>query len=179
MDWGAWWTTVHGVTKEMDTTWHLNNNNALGWLLLLFSCSVMSNCLWPHGLQHHPSPSPGAYWNSCPLSRWCLPTVLSSVLPFSSCPQSFLALGSFLMSQLFTSGDQNIGVSASASVLSVSIQGWFPLGWLVGSPCSPRALKSLLQHHSWKVPVLWCSAFFMVQVSHPYMTTGNTMLFSH
>ena len=129
MDWGAWWTTVHGVTKEMDTTWHLNNNNALGWLLLLFSCSVMSNCLWPHGLQHHPSPSPGAYWNSCPLSRWCHPTISSFVVPFSSCLQSFPASRSFLMSQFYASGGQRIGVSTSASVFPVIIQDWFPLGW--------------------------------------------------
>ena len=97
-----------------------------------FSRSVMSNPLWPHGLQHArlpcPSPTPGAYSNSCPLNRWCHPTISSSVVPLSSCLQSFPASGSFSVSQLFASGGQNIGASASASVLPMSIQGWFPLG---------------------------------------------------
>ena len=98
-----------------------------------FSCSVVSNSLWPHGLQHIrppcPSPTPRVYSNSCPLSRWCHPTISSSVNPFSSHLQSFLALGSFQMSQFFTSGGQSIRVSASASVLPMNIQDWFPLGW--------------------------------------------------
>ena len=98
-----------------------------------FSCSVMSESLWPHGLQHArlpcPSPTPGACSNSCPLSRWCHPSISSSVIPFFSCLQSFPASGSFAMSQFFTSGGQSIGVSASASVLPMNIQDWFPLGW--------------------------------------------------
>ena len=93
----------------------------------------MSDSLWPHGLQHTrlpcPSPTPGAYSNSCPLSRWCHPTISSSVIPFSSRLQSFLASGSFQMSQFFPSGGQSIGVSASASVLLMNIQDWPPLGW--------------------------------------------------
>ena len=95
----------------------------------------MSNFLQSHELQHAklpcPSLSPGAYSNSCPLSRWCHPTTSSSVVPFSSCLQSFPASGSFLVSQFFTSGGQSIGASAtaSASVLPMNIQGWFPLGW--------------------------------------------------
>ena len=97
-----------------------------------FSHSVASDSLWPHGLQHTrlacPSPTPGDYSNSCPLSQWCHPTIPSSVVPFSFCPQSFPASGSFQMSQFFTSGGQSIGVSASASVLPVNIQDWFPLG---------------------------------------------------
>ena len=101
--------------------------------LLLFSHSVMSDSLWPHGLQHTrlpcPSPSPGACSHSCSLSLWCHSTISSSIVPFSSCPQSFPASGSFPMSQLFTSGGQNIGASASASVLPMKIQDWFPLGW--------------------------------------------------
>ena len=92
----------------------------------------MSDSLWPHGLQHTklpcPSPSLETCSNSCPLSRWYHPTISSSVVPFSSCPQSFLASRSFRMSQFFTSGGQIIGASASASVLPMSIQGWFPLG---------------------------------------------------
>ena len=98
--------------------------------------SVAQLCLtlWPHGLQHtrfpHPSPIPGAYSNSCPLSQWCHPTNSSSVIiPFSSCLQSFPALGSFPMSQFFASGGQSIGASASASVLPMNIHNWFPLGW--------------------------------------------------
>ena len=97
-------------------------------------CSVAQSCLtlWPHGLHHArcpcPSPSPGACTNSCPLSQWCHPTILSSVIPFSFCLQSFLISGSFLMSQLFTSGGQNIGASASASVPPMNIQDLFPLG---------------------------------------------------
>ena len=98
-----------------------------------FSCSVVSDSLLPHGLQHarlsYPSPTPRACSNSCPLSHWCHPTISSSVVPFSSCLQSFPASGSFQMSQFFTSGDQSIGVSTSASVLPMNIQDWFPLGW--------------------------------------------------
>ena len=98
-----------------------------------FSRSVVTDSLWLHGLQHtRPpclSPTPGVYSNSCPLSRWCHPTVSFSVVPFSSCLQSFPASGSFQMSQLFTSGGQSTEVSASASVLPMNIQGWFPLGW--------------------------------------------------
>ena len=103
-----------------------------GLLLLLFSCSVMSDYLWPHGLQHArlpcPSPSPRACSNSCPLSQWFPPTISSSVVPFSSCVQSFPASGSFLMSWFFALGGQSIGASASASVLLMNIQGWFPIG---------------------------------------------------
>ena len=97
-----------------------------------FSRSVMSNSLPPHGLQHTrppcPSPTPETYSNSCPLSRWCHPNISSSVVPFSSCLQSCSASGSFPMSRLFTSGAENIGASASASVLPMNIQGQFPLG---------------------------------------------------
>ena len=98
-----------------------------------FSHSVVSNSLWPHGLQHArppcPSPTPGVYPNSCPLSWWCHPTISSSVVPFSSHLQSFPASGSFQMSQLFVWGGQSTGVSASTSVLPVNIQDWSPLGW--------------------------------------------------
>ena len=98
-----------------------------------FSCSVMSDSLQPHVLQHTrppcPSLTPRAYSNSCPLSWWCHPTISSSVIPFSSSLQSFPATGSFQMSQFFTSGGQSIGVSALTSVLPMNIQGWFPLGW--------------------------------------------------
>jgi len=95
--------------------------------------SVLPDSLWPYGLQHTrpscPSPTPGAYANSCLLCWWCHPAISSSVVPFSSHLQSFPASGSFQMSQFFASGDQSIGVSASASVLPMNIQGTFPLGW--------------------------------------------------
>ena len=98
-----------------------------------FSRSVVSSSLRPHGLQHArlpwPSSIPGAYSDSCPMSRWCHPAISSSVVPFSSCPQSIPASGYFLMSQFFTSGGPSIGVSASASVFAMNIQDWFPLGW--------------------------------------------------
>ena len=97
-----------------------------------FNGSVVFKYLWPHGLQHArlpcPSPTPRAYSNLCPLSQWCHPTISSSVVPFSSCLQSFPASGSCQMSQFFASDGQGIGVSASASVLPMNIQGWFPLG---------------------------------------------------
>ena len=98
-----------------------------------FSRLVMSDSLQPRRLQHSrppcPSPTPGVYSNSCPLSQLCHPTISSSALPFSSCLQSFPASQSFQMSQFFTSGGQSIGVSASASVLPMNIQDWFPSGW--------------------------------------------------
>ena len=97
-----------------------------------FSCSVVSDSLQPHELQHArppcPSPTPRVHPNSCPSSQWCHPTISSSVVPFSSCPQSLTASGSFQMSQLFASGGQSIGVSASTSVLSMNTQDWSPLG---------------------------------------------------
>ena len=98
-----------------------------------FSRSVVSDSLWPHESQHArppcPSPTPGVHTNSCALSRWCHPTISSSVVPFSSCPQSLPASWSFPMSQLFTWGGQSIGVSAPASVLPMNLQDWSPLGW--------------------------------------------------
>ena len=107
-----------------------------------FSHSDMSNYLRPHEPQHTrppcPSPTPGVHPNPCPLSRWCHPTISSSLIPFSSCLQSLPASGSSQMSQFFIWGGQSIGVSASVSVLPRNIQDWFPLGWTDWSPCSPR-----------------------------------------
>ena len=101
--------------------------------IVFSSVPVMSNSLQPHGLQHArplcPSPIPRAHSNSCPFSQWCHPIISSSIVPFSSCPQSFPISGSFQMSQLFASGGPRIGVSASISVLPMNIQDWFPLGW--------------------------------------------------
>ena len=139
--------------------------------------SVMSESLWPHGLQHArlpcPSSSPGAYSNSCPLSRLCHPIISSSVVPFSSCLQSFPASESFQTSQLFASGGQSIGVSASASVLPMNTQD-FRMDWM-DLPAVQGTLKSLLQHHNSKASILQCSAFFIVQLSHPYVTIGKTI----
>ena len=135
-----------------------------------FSHSVMSNSLWPHGLQHTrlpcSSPTPGACSNSCPFSRWCHPTISSSVVPFSSCLQSFLASGSFPMSQSFASGGQSIGASASASVkpLEVPLEGTSPSNEYSGLIsfridwfdlfAVQETLKSLFQYHSSKASVL-------------------------
>ena len=146
---------------------HSGRNYILSYLLLLFSCSVVSDSLRPHELQHarlpYPSPSPRAFSNSCPLSQECHLTISFSVDPFSSCLQSFPTSGSFPMSWLFTSGGQSIG--ASSSVLPMIIQDWFPLGLTGWSLCSPRdsqessptpQLKSINSSHS---------AFFMGQLS--------------
>ena len=132
-----------------------------------FSSSAQS-CLTlqPYELQHArppgPSPTPRACSNLCPSNRWCHPTISSSVIPFSSCPQSSPASGSFQMSQLFASGGQSNGVSASTSILPMNTQDWSPLGW-TGWICLQS--KSLLQHHSSKASGLRCSAFFTVQLS--------------
>ena len=148
--------------------------------VIQFSHSVVSDSLWPHGLQHTrlpcPSPTPGACSNSCPSSQWCHPTISSSVVPF------------FLMPSIFPS----IRVFSSESVLCIR----WPKCWSFSFSMSPsneysglisfrmdwldllavqRTLKSLLQHHSSKASILWCSAFFTVQLSHPYVTTEKTI----
>ena len=133
----------------------------------------MSNSLQPHESQHArppcPSPTPRVYPNSCPLSQWCHPAISSSVVPFSSCPQSLPASGSFPMRHLFAWDGQSIGVSALASVLPMKLS--FRMNWL-----DLLAVQgSLLQLHSLKASILQHSAFFTVQPSHPYMTTGKTI----
>jgi len=128
------------------------------------------NCSTP-GLPG-PSPTPRVHSNSCPSSRWCHPAISSSVVPFSSCPQSLPASRSFPMSQLFAWGGQSIGVPALASVLPMNTQDWSPpewTGWI------SLQSKGLLQHHSSKASILQRSAFFTVQLSHPYMTIGKTI----
>ena len=135
----------------------------------------MSDSLRPHGLQHtrppSPSPTPRVYPNSCPFSRWCHPAVSSSVVPFSSCLDTFKASGSFPRSLFFAWGGQRIGVSASKSVL----QDWFALGLTDFISLQSKGLSSLLQHHSSKASIIRCSAFFIVQLTHPYMTTGKAI----
>ena len=141
----------------------------------------MSYSFWPNGQQHArlpcPLPSPGACSNSCPLSQWCHPTTLSSVVSFSSCLRSFPASGCFLMNWLFASGGQIIGASASASVLQMKNFKYsglisFRIDWL-DLFAVQGILKSLLKYHSSKASILRCSFIFMVQLSHPYMTAGN------
>ena len=134
----------------------------------------MSDSLWPHGMKRarHPCPSlsPRVCANSRPLSQWGHPTISSSVTPFSSCLQSFPASGSFPMSQLFTSAGQGIG--ASASVLLMNIQSWFPLR-LTDLLAVQGILKSLLQHYSSKASFIFRRSVF--SLPHPYMTTGKTI----
>ena len=148
------------------------------WTSVQFSCSVVSHSLQPRVLQHVrppcPSPTPEIYPNSCPLSQWSHPTISSSVVPFFSCLQSFSASGSFQMSQSFTTGGQSIGVLASNICPSSEYSGLisFRMDWL-DLLAVPGTLQSLLQHHSSEASILWHSAFFIVQLSHPYMTTGS------
>ena len=113
--------------------------------------------------------------DSCPLSQWCYPTISTSVVPFS-CLQSFPASGFFQMSWFFVSGGQSIGVAASAPVLPMNIQDWFPLGWTGWISLQSKGLSRVFfQHLSSEASILWCSAFFIVQLSYPYMTTGKTI----
>jgi len=136
----------------------------------------MYDSLWPHGLQHArtpcPSPTPRVYSNSCPLSQWCHPTISSSsVVPFSSCLQSFPASGSYPMSQFFASGGQSIAVSASISVLPMNIQDWFPLRWTGWISLLSNGLLRIFSNTTSKESILQRSAFFIVQLSYPYVTT--------
>ena len=128
---------------------------AWGFFPVHLSCSVMSSCLQPHGLQHArlpcPSPTPRVYSNSSPLSRWCHPTISSSVIPFSSHLQSFLSSGSFPMNQLFTSGGQSIGVSVLASVLPMNIQDWSPLGWTGWISLQSKGLSRVFSNTTVKI----------------------------
>ena len=145
-----------------------------------FSCSVMSDSLQPYGLQHSrlPCPStPGVYSNSCPSSWWCHPTISSSVVPFFSHLQYFPASGSFQMNQFFASDGQSIGVSASASVLPMNIQDWFPLGWTGWISSLFKGLSRVLQHRSSKASILQHSAFFMVHIVCLYPTAITPLLF--
>ena len=146
----------------------------------------MSYSLRPHGLQHTrppcPSPTPGVYSNSCPLSRWCHPTILSSVNSFFSGLQSFPASGSFPMSQFFASGGQSIRVSASASVLPMHSQDWFPLGWTVWISLQSKGLPRVFsnttvqKHQFFGAQLSIKKADYKVQLSHPYVTTGKTIV---
>jgi len=136
--------------------------------------------LQPHGLQHaRPhwlSPTPGACSNSCPLSWWCYPTISSSAIPFSSCLQSFLASGSFLISSLHQVA--KIGVSASTSLLPMNIQDWFPLGWTSWISLQSKGLSRVFSNTTVQKHQFFGTqkeSFFIVQLSHPYMTPGKTI----
>ena len=147
-----------------------------------FSRSVVSDSLWSHGLQHARlpclSPAPRAYSNSCPLSRWAHPAISSSVVPFSSCLQSFLAPGSFQMSQFFTSGGQSIGVSASASVVPMHIQDWFPLGWTGWISLQSKGLSRVFSNITVQKHQFFSAQLSLQSNSHPYMITGKTIAFN-
>ena len=164
--------------------WHLKKTQCLIHTFtsaeLLFSYSVVLDSLWPHGLQHPrlpcSSPSSGVCSNLRPLSQWAIQWFILC-LPFSSCLQSFPASGSFPMSWFLAAGGQSIGASASASVFPMNIQGWLSLRLTVDLLAVRGTLKNLLQHHSLKASVLRCSAFFIVQLLHPYMTTEKNHSF--
>ena len=143
-----------------------------------FSHSVVSDSLWPHGLQHArppcPSPTPGAYPNSHPLSRWCHPTISSSVVPFSSCLQSFPASWSFPMSQLFASGGQSIGVSASTSVLPMNTQDWSPLGWTSWMSLQSKGLSRVFSNYSAIKRCIWISSNEVDETGAYYTEWGKS-----
>ena len=136
----------------------------LSWHSIQFNYSVGPDSLRPYRLQHTrvpcSSPNPGACSNSCPSSQWCHPTISSSVIPFSSCPQSFPASGSFPMSQFFTSSGQRIGVSASASVLPMNIQDSFPLGWTGSISLQSKGLSRV-----YSTTTVQKDQFFVTQLS--------------
>ena len=176
---GQFWATYKSIDPN-----HMSQHPAIlppfTFSSVQFSYSVVSDSSQPHGPQHArptcPSPTPRVYPNLRPLSRWCHPTISSSVVPFSSCLQSFPASGSFQKSQFFASSSQsikrfsfNISPSNEHSRLISFRMDWLDLLAVQGT------LKSLLQHHSSKASILQCSAFFIVPLSHPYTATGKTI----
>ena len=144
-----------------------------------FSRPVVSNSLQSHEPQHArfpcPSPTPRVHPNPCPSSWWCHPTISSSVIPFSSCLQSFPASGSFPVNWFFTWGGQSIGVSASASVLPINIQDWFPLGWTGWISLQSKGLSRVFSNITVQNINSSALSFLLVQPSHPYMTTEKTI----
>ena len=135
-----------------------------------FSHSVVSNSLRPHGLQHPrppcPSPTPRVHPNPCPSSQWCHPTISSSVSSYSSCPQSLPASGSFPMSQLFTSGGQSTGVSASTSVLPMNTQDWSPLGWTGWISLQSKGLSRVFSNTTVQKHQFFCTQLSLQSNSH-------------
>ena len=167
------------IKKKIEKYLEANKNENVPYQNLSFQFSgiVVSDSLRPHGLQHAripcPSPTPGPCSNLCSLSQWCHPAISSSVDPFSYL-QSFPVSGSFPMSQFFASDGQNIGASASASVLPMNIQDWFLLRFTGLISLQSKGLSRLFSNTNSTASVLWLSAFFIVQFLHPYMTTGKT-----
>ena len=166
----------------MKKTWHSNHGLFRKWFLILklhkgilefsvhFSLSVVSDSLRPHELQHTrppcPSPTSGVHPNPCPLCRWCRPTISSSVVPFASCPQSFPASGSFQMSQLFASGGQRTGVSASASVLPMNTQDQSLLGWTGWISLQFKGLSRVFSNTTVQKHQLFCAQLSSHSNSH-------------
>ena len=191
--WWAWGLILNEISPLLSSSWGfsfargcevsffggIHHSPDDGCSALQFNHSVMSDYVQPHELQHNrppcTSPTPRVYSNSCPLSLWCHPTISSSVVPFSSRLASLQASGSFPRSQFFASGGQSIGVSASSSGLPMNIKDWFSLGWTGWISLQSKGLSRVLQHHSSKASILQLSVFFIVQLSHPYMTTGKTI----
>ena len=149
---------IQSFRNSLVHTWMLKINDSVQ-----FSLSVLSNSLWSHVPQNArppcPSPTPGVHPNLCPLSRWCHPTISSSVIPFSSCPQSFPASRSSQMCWIFASGGQNIGISASTSVLPMNTQDWFPLGWTGWTSLQSKELSRVFSNTTVQffdtLPSLW------------------------
>ena len=150
---------------------------------MLFGHWVMSDSLQPLGLQHArlpcPSLSPQACANLCPLSQWCHPTISSSVIPFSCCLQSFPASGSFPMNWLFAAGGQSIGVSASASVLPMNIQDWFPLGLTGLISLQSKGLSRVFSNTTVEKHQFFSTQPSLVQLSIPSLATGKTITLTH
>ena len=166
--------------KELNTVEWLNKNKYIYTSSVQFSHSVVFDSLQPHQSQHArppcPSPTPRVHSNSHPSSRWCHPAISSSVVPFSSCPQSLPASESFPMSQLFAWSGQSTGVSALASFLPKNTQFWSPLEWSGWISLQSKGLSRVFSNTTvQKHQFFRAQAFFTVQLSHPYMTTGKTI----
>ena len=172
----GWSRRSPGVPRPLVCPRHTPNQSPVSFpFVSLISHSVVSDALRPHGLQHArlpcPSPTPRVYSNSCPLSRWCHPTISSSIVPFSSCLQSFPASGCFQMSQFFTSDGQSIGVSASASVLPMNIQDWFPLRWTGWISLQSKGLSRVFSNTT-----VQKHQFFGAQLSSLYLSVIHCMI---
>ena len=154
------------------TLYYASFDHASQWIIssVQFSRSVVSDSLGPHESQHTrspcPSPTPEVYPNSCPLSQWCHPAISSSVIPFFSCPQSLPASGSFTMSQLFISGGQSTGVSASASVLPMNNQDWSPLGWTCWISLLSKGLSRVFSNTTVQKHQFFCTQLSSQSNSH-------------
>ena len=172
------------ATKRFDghktQWWVCETNTKTYYQFVQYSRPVMSDSLRPHRLQPTrlpcPSPTPRAYSNSCPYSGWCHPTILSSVVPFSSYLQSFPASESFPISQLFTSGIQSIEVSALASIFPMNIKDWFPLGWTGFISLQSKWLSRVFSSTTVKKHQFFSAQLSLIQLLTPYMTTGKIIV---